>query len=192
MNLQQYNAVTQMDVLGQFVGLITVTDQEKYVQPQFKYEGIMKVSSFIIHPRKDHYIELLNKSTKVQEGEVKEFKAKRASYYESEGMNGFCCHLKSDPSKKYFEFRWTENDFPVEKTLYVDRAGKLYRPESILKEKSKNERAKTAEACQVHVRQFKVSSIAMMSINGQRFVDSGLEKYTHFDEIIKDFIVDHL
>lgn len=192
MNLQQYHAVTQMEVFGQFVGMLTVTDQEKNVLPQFKYNGILKVSSFIIHPRKDRYIDLLNKSTKVQEGTVAEFKAKRPSYYESEGMNGFCCHLKSNPTQKYFEFRWTEKDAPVEKTLYVDRNGVLYAPGAILKDKTKNDRAQAADECRVQVRQFKLSSIALMSINGKRFLDPDLEKYTKFDEIIADFVASAL
>ena len=191
MNLQQYAQVTKMDVLGQFVGLITVTEQEKYLYPQYKGLGIIKIASFIIHPRRDHYLQLLNKSTKVQEGAVKEFKAKRESYYESEGMNGFCCHLKSDPSKKYFEIRWTENDFPVEKRVWMDVYGKMY-TDDILKERTKNDRGLAADACRVQVRQFKVSSIAMMSINGQRFVDPDLEKYTNFDELIADFVASAL
>lgn len=192
MQQQQYDEVKSMkNIMGQFVTIISVTDQTDKVLPQFKADGIRKVSKFQCHVRSDNYIDLLNKSSKADELGI-EVKAKRKSYYSPEAHKGFCCHLNSDPDKKYFEVKWTEKDKPVDDSFYLDAKGVIRKAEEVLKDKKKNDRARLADAMRVQVRQFKIESIALMRVGGKTFVDPELKKFTDFTLLFADLIADKL
>ena len=185
MNSKQFQSIAEKkNVLGQFVSVISVSEQEKNVLPEYKGKGIVKVSAFQAHIRKDEYLEVLNTSTGAVETGV-QFTAKRESYYYDIAHCGFCRALKSDPSKLYVELRFNDKDKEADDSFLVDEEGNFY-DFSILKEKSKNTRAKLVEVFKVSIRQFKIESIARLKIGGEIFDDENLIKYIDMIEARKN------
>ena len=185
MNTKQFEEIMQLStVFGQFVSILSVTDQEKNLLPEYKNKGIKKVTKFQAHVRKQSYIEVLNTSTGAVELGL-EFKPKRESFYNDIGHNGFCRSLKKDPSKLYLEIRFNDKDVSPEFSILVDDAGKVY-PNTILKEKTKTARQELIDKFEISIRQFKVESIARIRIAGLDLIDPALDKYNHIQELIFD------
>jgi len=176
MNAKQFEQILSLpSIFGQWVSLLTVTDQEKNVKPQYKGRGIKKVTKFQAHVRKQSYMDVLNTSTGAVALGI-EFKAKRASYYNDVAHNGFCRSLVSDPNKLYIEIRFNEKDKGPELSVLIDDAGNLY-DFDILKEKPFNKRGELVAECEVSIRQFKIESIARMKVCGLDLIDEDLNKY---------------
>lgn len=183
MNAQQFEQIMQKDsIFGQWISLVTVTDQEKNVLPAYKGRGIKKVTKFQAHVRKQSYIDVLNTSTGAVALGV-EFKPKRESHYNDIGHSGFLRSKKSDPSCLYIELRFNEKDKKPEVSILIDAAGKVY-DFSILKEKSLSKRGELVAACEVSIKQFKIESVARLKVAGLDLVDESLKKYIDIESMI--------
>lgn len=182
MNLDQFNEACALEnIMGQFVSLVTVTDQKDNVKKEFKDLGVRKISRFQVHIRKKHYIELLNTSTGAAEMGI-EFKPKRDSFYNHEAHEGFFCNLKSNPDKKYIEIRWNENDKEIDDSVLIDKDNNILK-DDVLKDSARSPRTVLAEQLGVYIRQFKIESIALMRIAGKEFIDDKLKDYLTEDRI---------
>lgn len=182
MKIEQFNKVVALDgeknIFGQWVSIVSVTDSDKNLKKEYRKQGILKVSQFTAHVRKQSYIDLLNTSTGAIETGI-EFTKKRDSHYDSIAHNGFCSELKSDPSQKYFIVKFNENDTKPPKTIYLDANMKVLDENEILAEK-KDGNVRTqlvADVAKVQIRNFKLASIAKMSVGGLELIDDSLRKY---------------
>lgn len=182
MKSEQFNQVVALEaekaIFGQWISIVSVTDTDKNLKPEYRKTGILKVSQFTAHVRKASYIDLLNTSTGAIEAGI-EFKPKRPSYYETVAHNGFCSLLKSKPEEKYFIIKFNENDTKPAKTIYVNAEMKELKEEDILLEKKEgNVRTQlVADVAEVKIRNFKLASIAKMSVGGLVLIDDDLCKY---------------
>lgn len=182
MKIDQFEKVVALEadksIFGQWISIVSVTDTDKNLKPEFRKKGILKVSQFSAHVRKQSYIDLLNTSTGAVEVGV-EFKSKRPSHYNSVAHEGFCSELKSDPTQKYFIVKFNENDTKTPKTIYLDAEMNVLDEDTILAERSGgNIRSQLVnEVAKVQIRNFKLTSIAKMSVGGLQLVDEDLQKY---------------
>lgn len=185
MNVSQFEQIQKKEnIFGQWVSLVTVTDQDKNVKPEYKGRGIKNVSKFQAHIRKQSYMDVLNTSTGAVELGL-EFKPKRESYYNDIGHNGFLRSKKSDPSCLYIELRFNEKDKEPDVSVLIDDTGKVY-DFSILKEKSLSKRGELVAACDISVKQFKIESIARLKVAGLDLIDESLKDYINIEGMIID------
>lgn len=182
MKIEQFNEVVKLEadksIFGQWISIVSVTDTDKNLKKEYRKQGILKVSQFSAHVRKQSYIDLLNTSTGAVETGI-EFKPKRPSHYNSVAHEGFCSELKSDPTQKYFIVKFNENDTKPVKTIYLDAEMNVLDEDEILAERGEgNVRTQLVEeVAKVQIRNFKLASIAKMSVGGLVLVDEDLQKY---------------
>ena len=177
MLVSQFNQVTALgSIFGQWVSILSVTDQEKNLEPQYKGRGIVKVTKFQAHIRKQSYCEVFETST------GKELTPLRESHYADVAHNGFCSMLKKDPERLFFILRFNDKDKKPDYSILIDDSGKIY-PFDILKEKSVGARAQLVKEAGVAYKAFKIESIAKMRVGGLDLVDPALAKYDHILEL---------
>ena len=186
MNNDQFGEIVAMDgeknIWGQFIGVISVTDPNDMLLPEYRKQGIIKISQFIARVNKKDYYEMLNTSTGAVEAGIN-FDPLGKSPYRSVAFNTFCAVLKRDEDERYFFIRFGENDSKNRKAVYIDKDGNVLDSEKILApEKPGNFRKQAAEHCGVICRSFKLRNIARMKIGGKVYIDPALEKYLKYVE----------
>lgn len=190
MKQNSYNDLQQNlknNIFGQFIGVVVVSDSQ--FSAEYKAKGYKKVTRYNVQLSKKNFLEVVNTSTGAQDVGV-EFHRKRDSYYESELLNGFFEHLKSNPDKKYIKIVWDNDKHNSVESCYVDGDGnilgtkiddvKSYVTGSAYKKATEGYgREKIMREMDIHVNEIDVhvENIAELKVAGFHVIDTDLEKY---------------
>ena len=196
MNNNQFNALAgklTTNIFGQFISIVSVTDPDTDLLPEFKNKNIKKIASFQTHIFKKGFLEIANNSTgAIKTGvefnqSLKKDGTERKNPYKEICLNGFLSEKSDDAERKYVIVKF-KGECQAD-VVYQDDKGKFFFANEILKPKKESAKEKAisliaGEDEKPSIRVFKAESIYSLSVCGEIVIDESLESIIKLSGIL--------
>ena len=177
------------NIFGQKIGMVLVSDSG--LNASAKKSGIRKVTRYNVAISKRSHVDIINTTTGAEKIGAT-FSQLAESNYDSEKLNGFLCHLKTDDTKKYVTLRWDDDKTNIHNTVYVDinlnviaetfeqaKTLDIFTPSYIKSIEEGYGRTAVLKTADINVQTItvKIENIAVLKVCGHEVIDNNLTNY---------------